>query len=171
MNTKRILKILHVFAWIALIGLSIKAGAIIISYLISLGNEEVAKDLYEGMNLIAYKQNSLVHYSIIVGYRIIQFSIQAYIAFLVVKLLSNLNINKPFNANALKWMQTISYSLLLMWAIVVAHNIHVGILEATQGIKATLIPSEFVLIAGIVYVFSLLFKRGLELQYENDLTI
>ena len=171
MNTKRVLKIMQVFAWIALIGLSIKAGAIIISYLISFGNEGAAKDLYEGMNLIAYKQNSLVHYSIIVGYRIIQFSLQAYIAFLVVKLLSNLNINRPFNLNALKAMQTISYSLLIMWAIVVAHNIHVGILEATQGIKAILISSEFVLIAGIVYVFSLLFKRGLELQYENDLTI
>ena len=171
MKTKRILKIMHVFAWIAFIGLSIKAGAIIVTYLISLGNEEAAKNLYEGLDLMAYRQNNIVQYSIIVGYRIIQFSLQAYIAFLVIKLLSNLNISRPFNANALKWMQTISYSLLLMWAIIVTHNIHVGILEATQGIKATLISSEFVLIAGIVYVFSLLIKRGLELQYENDLTI
>lgn len=171
MKTKRILKIMHVFAWIAFIGLSIKAGAIIISYLVSLGNEEASKVLYEGMNLVAYKQNSLVHYSIIVWYRVIQFSLQAYIAFLVVRLLSNLNINRPFNLNALKAMQTISYSLLLMWAIVVAHNIHVGILEASTGIKATLLSSEFIYIAGIVYVFSLLFKRGLELQSENDLTI
>jgi len=171
MKTKRILKIMHVFAWIALIGLTIKAGAIIISYLVSLGNEGAAKDLYEGMNLIAYKQNSLVHYSIIVGYRVLQFSLQAYIAFLVVKLLSNLNINRPFNLNALKAMQAISYSLLLMWAIVVAHNVHVGVLEPTTGIKATLVSSEFILMAGIVYVFSLLFKRGLELQSENDLTI
>lgn len=171
MNTKRILKIMHVFAWIAFVGLSIKAGAIIVTYLISLGNQEAARNLYEGLNLLAYREDNILQYSIIVGYRIIQFGLQAYIAFLVIKLLSNLNINRPFNANALKWMQTISYSLLLMWAIVVAHNIHVGILEATLGIKATLISSEFVLIAGIVYVFSLLFKRGLELQYENDLTI
>tara|TARA_R110002073_G_scaffold15207_5_gene60435 strand:- start:27382 stop:27897 length:516 start_codon:yes stop_codon:yes gene_type:complete len=171
MKTTRILKIMHVFAWIALIGLSIKAGALIISYFVSLGNEGAAKDLFEDMNLIAYKQNSLVHYSIIVAYRIIQFSLQVYIAFVVVKLLSNFNINRPFNLIALRAMQTISYSLLLMWAIVVTHNIHVGILESTTGIKATLISSEFVLIAGIVYVFSLLFKRGLELQSENDLTI
>lgn len=171
MKTKRILKIMQIFAWIAFIGLSIKAGGIIISYFVSLRNEEAAKDLYEGLNLIAYKQYSLTQYSIIAGYRIIQFSIQAYIAYLVIKLLSNLNIDKPFNANALKWIQTISYSLLLLWAIVVGHNIHVGILEATQDIQATLLSSEFILIAGIVYVFSLLFKRGLEMQYENDLTI
>jgi hypothetical protein len=171
MKTKRILKIMHIFAWIVFIGLSIKAGGVVISYFVSLGNEEAAKDLYEGMNLIAYKQYSLTQYSIIVGYRILQFSFQAYIAFLVIKLLSNLNIHRPFNAIALKSMQTISYSLLWLWVIVVAHNIHVGILEATQGITATLLSSEFVFIAGIVYVFSLLFKRGLELQKENDLTI
>lgn len=171
MKTKRILKIMNILAWIAFIGLSIKAGAILISYFISLRNEEAAKDLYEGMNLIAYKQHSLLQYSIIVGYRIIQFSVQAYIAFLVLKLLSTLNIERPFNANALKRMQTISYCLLGLWALVVIHNIHVGILEANSGIIAELLPSEFVYIAGIVYVFSLLFKRGLELQSENDLMI
>jgi hypothetical protein len=171
MKTKRILKIMHVFAWIAFIGLSIKAGAIIISYFVSLGNENAAKDLYQGMNYLAYKQDSVLHYTILVCYRVLQFSLQAYIAFLVIKLLSNLNIQRPFNATALKSMQTISYNLILLWAIVVIHNIHVGILEASTGIKATLLSSEFILFAGIVYVFSLLFKRGLELQSESDLTI
>lgn len=171
MKTKRILKIMYVLAWVAFIGLSIKVGAIIISYVVSLGNENAAKDLYEGMNYFPYKQNGLVHYSILVIYRILQFSIQAYIAFLVIKLLSNLNIQKPFNENALKWMQRITLCLVVLWAIVVIHNAHVGVLEASTGIKATLLSSEFVYIAGIVYVFSLLFKRGLELQSENDLTI
>lgn len=171
MKTKRILKIMHILAWIAFIGLTIKAGAVIISYFMSLRNEEAAKDLYEGINLFAYKQQSLLQYTIIVGYMVLQFSVQAYVAFLVVKLLSNLNIQRPFNDNALRWMQKISYSLLGLWALVVIHNIHVGILEASTGIKAVLLPSEFIYIAGIVYVFSLLFKRGLELQSENDLTI
>ena len=171
MKTKRILKIMYVIAWIAFIGLSIKAGAILISYIVSLYNEGAAKDLYNGMNLLAYKQYSLTQYTIIVGYRFIQFSIQAYMAFLVIKLLSNLNIQRPFNANALKLMQIISYCLLLLWAIVVIHNVHVGVLEANTGISGELLSSEFIYIALIVYVFSLLFKRGLELQSENDLTI
>ncbi len=171
MKTKTILKIMHVLSWIAFIGLSIKVGAILISYFVSLGNENAAKDLYEGINYFDYKQSSMVHYTILIGYRVLQFALQAYIAFLVIKLLSSLNIQRPFNGNALKKMQTISFSLIFLWAIVVAHNIHVGILEATTGIKATLLSSEFVYIAGIVYVFSLLFKRGLEFQSENDLTI
>lgn len=162
---------MNVIAWIAFIGLSIKAGAILISYIVSLYNEGAAKDLYKGMNLLVYKQYSLTQYTIIVGYRFIQFGIQAYMAFLVIKLLSNLNIQRPFNANALELMQIISYCLLLLWAIVVIHNIHVGVLEASTGISGELLSSEFIYIAGIVYVFSLLFKRGLELQSENDLTI
>lgn len=171
MKTKRILKIMYVLAWIAFIGLSIKVGAVVISYVVSLGNENAAKDLYEGMNYLPYRQNGLVHYSILVTYRVLQFSIQAYIAFLVIKLLSNLNIQKPFNANALQWMQRITFCLVLLWAITVIYNVHIGALEASLGIKATLLSSEFVYIAGIIYVFSLLFKRGLELQFENDLTI
>ncbi len=171
MKTKRILKIMHIIAWIAFIGLSIKAGGIVISYIVSLFNEGAAKDLYKGMNLFAYKQNSLTQYTIIVCYRFLQFSTQAYMAFLVIKLLSNLNIQRPFNANALKLMQIINFCLLLLWAIVIIHNIHVGVLEASTGISADLLSSEFIYIAGIVYVFSLLFKRGLELQSENDLTI
>ena len=162
---------MNIVAWIALIGMSIKAGAILISYVVSLGNENASKDLYEGMNYFDYKQDSSVHYTILVFYRVLQYSVQAYMAFLVIKLLSNLNIERPFNSDALKKMQRIIYCLVFLWAIVVTHNIHVGILEASTGIKATLLSSEFVYIAGIVYVFSLLFKRGLELQSENDLTI
>ncbi|MEQ3656566.1 MAG: DUF2975 domain-containing protein [Dokdonia sp.] len=162
---------MNVFAWIAFIGLSIKVGGIVISYIISLRNEEAAKDLYQGMNLIAYKEDSLAHYTIIVIYRLLQFSMQAYIAYLVISLLSNLNIQRPFNASVLKIMQRICYCLLLLWVIIVGHNFHVGILEANTGISANLLPSEFVYIAGIIYIFSLLFKRGLELQSENELTI
>jgi hypothetical protein len=171
MKTTRLLKVIHVLSWIAFIGLCIKTGAVLISYFISLRNEEAAKDLYEGINLFAYKEYSSLQYTILVLYRVIQFSLQAYIAFLVIKLLSNLNIQRPFNSNALKRMHTISYSLLAMWGIVIIHNIHVGILEANTGIKATLLSSEFIYIAAIVYIFSLLFKRGLEIQSENDLTI
>lgn len=171
MKTKNILKVMQIFAWIALIGLSIQAGSIIITYFISLGNTGAAKDLYQGLNLLAYKQNSIIQYTLVVTNRLLQFCLQAYIAFLVTRLLSNLNIERPFNAHALNLMQKTSYSLLVLWAVVVAHNVHVGILEASTGIPATLISSEFVYFAGIVYVFSLLFKRGLELQNENDLMI
>ena len=92
MKTKNILKIMQIFAWIALIGLSIQAGGIIITYFISLGNTGAAKDLYQGLNLLAYKQNSIIQYTLVVTNRILQFCLQAYIAFLVTRLLSNLNI-------------------------------------------------------------------------------
>ena len=171
MKTKQILKVMQIFAWIAFIGLSIKVGAIVISYIVSLGNPEASKNLNEDMNYFDYNQYSIMHYTFIVFYRILQYSLQAGIAFLVIKLLSNLNIQRPFNTIALKQIQTISYNIIALWAIVVIHNFHVGILEARSGIKANLLSSEFVLLAGVVFVISLLFKRGLELQSENDLTI
>lgn len=78
---------------------------------------------------------SLTHYTIIVGYRFLEYSTQAFIAFIVIKLLSNLNIKSPFNANALKLMQKITYCLLLLCAIVESHNFHLGIFEPSAIIS------------------------------------
>ena len=51
------------------------------------------------------------------------------------------------------------------------HNIHVGILERVADIKPEHIAGEFIFLAGMIYVLSELFKRGAEMQTENELTV
>ena len=66
MKTEKLLKIMKIFSWFAFIGLLIKAGAILVTYLLSIENATISKDLYEVMNLIEYRNYSFTHYSFII---------------------------------------------------------------------------------------------------------
>ena len=170
-KTENLLTAMNILAWIVFIGLSITAGSIIVSYFVSIGNAQAAKNLYRGMDLYAYRQYSFVNYTFVVGYKIILYIMQAYIAFLMTSLLSRLNISRPFSADVVKLMQKISYSILCVWLVSMAYNIHIAILEKSYGVVATYISGEFIFLAGIVYVLAQMFKRGVEIQSENELTI
>jgi hypothetical protein len=170
-NTEKLIKAMNIIAWIVFIGLLIVAGSIIISYVVSIGNPPAAKDLYKGMDLFAYRQQSFVHYTFVVGYKAILNITQAYIAFLMTRLLSKLNISKPFNPDIAQLTQKISYAILGVWLIIMVHNIHLAILEKSFGIAATYISGDSIFLAGIVYVLAQMFKRGVEIQSENELTV
>jgi hypothetical protein len=51
------------------------------------------------------------------------------------------------------------------------YDIHVAILEIVYGIKATYISGDVLFLAGMVFVFAQMFKRGVEIQRENELTV
>lgn len=170
-KTENLLIVMNILAWVVFIGLLIVAGSITISYIVSIGNPQAAKDLYKGMDLSAYRQHSFAQYTVVVGYKVILYITQAYIAFLMTRLLSGLNISRPFSADVVKLMQQISYSILFVWIVVMVYNIHVAILEKSYGIVATYISGDSIFLAGIVYVLSQMFKRGVEIQSENELTV
>ena len=50
-KTDRLLLIMNILSWIVFVGLMVKAGAILISYGVSIGNPEGAKNLSNGLNL------------------------------------------------------------------------------------------------------------------------
>lgn len=170
-KTEKLLRVMNILACVVFIGLLIVAGSITISYFVSIGNAQAAKDLYRGMDLYAYRLHNFGHYTFVVGYKVILYITQAYIAFLMTSLLSRLNISKPFNADVVKLMQKLSYSILCVWLVAMVHNIHIGILERSYELVATYIPGDSIFLAGIVYVLAQMFKRGVEIQSENDLTV
>jgi hypothetical protein len=162
---------MNILAWVVFIGLMIKAGSVIISYFVSIGNDEAAKNLYRGMDLYAYKHQNFWNYTFLVGYKVMLCITQAYIAFLLTSLLTRVNISKPFNADVVKLLQKISCSILCVWVVAMVHNIHIAILEKMYGLVTTYISGEFIFLAGIVYVLAQMFKRGYQLQEEQNLTI
>ena len=55
-KTESILTTMNVLTWVVFIGLLIHAGAIIVSYFISIINPEGAKNLYLGLDLFSLRQ-------------------------------------------------------------------------------------------------------------------
>ena len=171
MKTEKLLKIMKFFSWLAFIGLMIKAGAILFTYFLSINNAEVSKDLYEGMNLFEYREYSFIQYSFIIGYKILLYATEAYIAFLVIKLLQKLNIKQPFNLDVQHFMQQISKGIFYLWIIAIVHNTHMQLIGKKNNFEMDLFSSDFVFLSVIIFIFAQIVKRGIEIQSENDLTI
>ncbi|MFY9243425.1 MAG: DUF2975 domain-containing protein [Polaribacter sp.] len=171
MKTEKILKFMHILSWIAFIGLCIKTGAVLISYMVSIGNPEAAKNLYLGLDLSEYYNYSFRQYTFIVSYKVALFATEAYIAYLVTKLLSTLNLEQPFNSKVQKLMQSISYSIFNLWILALVHNAHVKFIAKKNYFSMDLFSSDFIFLAGVIFIFTQIVKRGIEIQTENDLTI
>ena len=171
MKSKNILKIMYVFAWLACIGLCIQTGAIIFSYLVSLNNPEASKNLFGGLNLSEYYNYNITQYSVIVLYKVLLYAVEAYIAFILIKLLKDLDIKNPFNQSVSDLMKNTSISIFILWIIAMIHNTHIQFIGKKQGFEMELFSSDFVFLAAVIFIFTKIVQRGIELQTENDLTI
>ena len=159
------------FSWFAFIGLMIKAGAIFVTYLLSINDAEVAKNLYEGMNLYEYRTYSFTQYTFLVFYKIILFSVEAHIAYLVIQLLKKLDMSQPFNTQVQQFMQQISKGIFYLWIIAIVHNTHMQLIGKKHDFDMYLFSSDFVFLSVIIFIFAQIVKRGIEIQSENELTI
>ena len=168
MKTEKLLKIMKFFSWLAFIGLMIKSGTILVTYILSIENPEASKNIYEGLNLYEYRNYSFIQYSFIISYKVLLFSIEAYIAFLVIKLLRKLNIKQPFNFDVQRGMKQISYGIFYLWILAITHNAHVQFLAKRYDFEMELFSSDFVFLSVIIFIFAQIVKRGIEIQSEND---
>jgi hypothetical protein len=171
-KTEIILIITNILAWLAIAGFIIKAGAILISYGVSIGNPEGAKNLYMGMNLYNLRQFDFWHYTGVVVHMIIILGAEAYTAFLVTKVLSKIKMASPFTIEISKLLEKISYVILAIWAVAMLYNAHMQWLsKQVSGLQENLFSEESLFISGVVFVFAQIFKKGVELQSENELTV
>ena len=170
-KTDQLLKIMNIIAWIVFVGLLIKTGSLIISYFMSIENKEMSSNLFGGINLLTYRNLSFTQYTFIVSYKAALFGTEAYIAFLVAKLLGKLDLKKPFSSEIHGLMKNISYGILNLWIVAILHNTHVRYLAKKNGFHMDLFSSDFIFLAGVIFIFAQILKRGIEIQSENDLTI
>ena len=171
MKTKKLIKVMYVFSWLALMGLFIKTSIILTNYFLSIYTPEAASNVYEGMNLIEYRNYSFLHYSLLVGYKIIFFSTETYIAYLVMKLLQKLDINEPFNIDLHTYMQRISMGIFYLWIVAIIHNTHMQFVGQKHHFELYLFSSDFVFLSGVIFIFAQIVKQGVSIKSENDLTI
>ena len=128
-KTELLLKIMRFFAWIVFIWFLVKAGAIIMSFGVSINNSEAAKDLYRGMDLSRYEMYNFSHSAVIVCYYIIFYLLQAYTALFTTKLLNFTNTQTAVSVNTVSLLHNLKYTTLTVLVIAFLHNIPVAIFE------------------------------------------
>lgn len=168
-----ILKVVNVLFWIAFIGLCIKTGAILISFFVSyFVNAEGAKNLYLGLNLFELYSYDKLHYMYTVSLLLFSTGLKAYIAYLVVKFFMKFKLSKPFGSEQTDMFLQISYvSLGAGILAIIAEGYCKWLLKKGIEIPIDWSGNEILFFAGVIYLLALVFKKGTELQVENDLTV
>lgn len=171
-RTKQILQVMYVLTWIAFVGLMIETGAILVSYVVSCINPATAENMYKDLNLEELREISIWQFTLSVSYMLAVSGMKAFVLFLVIKALSKVNLANPFTVEVVAILERISYILLGIWIVAVINNEHADWLMKRTGIESkTLSSEEYIFMAGLVFIISQVFKRGVEIQSENDLTV
>ena len=171
-----IFKGLQIIAWIIFASLCVEAGALIVNFIISLYKPELLQNLYQKLDLSEmYSRNQQAFFGM---YSFVLFIalLKAYLFYVLIRLLSKLDLSKPFNdyvsAQIIQISHlTFSIGLLSYIANQSAKNLqHRGYL--IDGLKEFWGDAQaFILMAAVIYVIATIFKKGVEIQNENDLTV
>lgn len=171
-----VFKGLQIVAWIIFVGLSIEAGALIVNFIFSIFNPAMVGNLYEKLDLTKmYAENKWAFFG---TYSLAMFIavLKAVLFYVMIELLRKLDLANPFNtyvANKISSIATYTFSIGIISHIareVVKNMKHHGY-EVDQLNEYWVDSQAFILMAAVVYIIAQIFKRGIEIQSENDLTV
>ena len=177
-KTKQILNILKIISWVVFFGLCIQTGAIIFTFIYSFFNPIAAENLHFGLDLSALYTADTRIYSVIVSSLIILSALKAFIFYLVVKIFLTIDFKNPFTFKLASLLSHISYFSFAVWILSFISNAYADWL--IKNVPAALEMntenylgggSEFFFLGMIIFIISQVFKRGIELQSESELTI
>jgi hypothetical protein len=179
-STKQMLKILHVIAWILFIGLSIEAGGIIFNaFFTLLLNPVGARHFWQEIDLSdLYKYDPGYFFAVTLLVSIAGI-MKAFMFYLIVKILSDktFDISQPFSGKVGRFIFNVSY-LALGIGLFSIWGANYSKWLITKGVKMPDLQDlrigggDVWLFMGVtLFVLAQIFKRGIEIQTENDLTI
>ncbi len=179
-KTDYFLKALIVVSWIIFIGLCIEAGGFIFNAIFTLFINPVgANKFWMEINLSELYTYNQSHYVTLISLMIIAAVLRALMFYLIVKIFheKKLDLSQPFNETVRRFILKISYlalgiGLFSFWGT----EFTKGLLK--QGVKMPDIQylrlggADVWLFMGVtLLVIAQVFKKGIEIQTENDLTV
>jgi hypothetical protein len=180
MKTKTILQILYVFSWIIFIGVCIEAGGSIFSAFYTLVINPVnAATFWVGNDLSAlykYDPGYFFGETLLISITAV---LKACIFYLIIKNLDpkKLSMSQPFSRELERLIIKISYLSILIgffcfWGVryaewFVKHGIKMPDIQYLRLGGADV----WIFMGVILFVIAKVFKRGIEIQTENELTV
>ena len=167
---------LKVVSWVIFVGLCIGAGGLIVNFIVSLFMPEYIQNLYQKLDLSKMYERSKIAFFSMYGFILVISVLKAVLFYVVIRLVSKINLTKPFNSFVARQITLMSY-----------YTITIGILSYIAQETAKYLQSQgyvinslnqfwadsqaFILMAAVIYIIATIFSRGVEIQNENDLTV
>lgn len=180
LNSDFILEILKIFFWIFTFILCIAIGVLVLIFFatifgINIGNLEEMKISFTFFNGKIKDIQSLgkVNSVLILTYSIVSGVLQLMFFLTVIKILKKLKLNRPFSMEIYILISRIGQLALLIGSLSFLANLIYEFLVGNFSISMNLDSKtlQFFLVAGVVYIIAQVYKRAVEMQTENDLTI
>lgn len=175
-TSSQVLKILEVLSWIIFIGLGIDAGSFIFNGIYSVGFNPHAADYFKLSPLYGYDQG---HFLVQLLLMTIVGCLKATIFYLIIRTLrsKSLDMALPFSTGMGRFLSYLSY-LSIATGFFSSWGVDYADWLSSKGVA---MPDIRVLHLGgadvwlfmgmILFVIAQIFKRGIEIQAENELTI
>lgn len=167
---------LYIIAWLIFVGLSIEAGGLIVNFFFSLYYPEFVQNLYQKLDLTEMYNNSKVAFFGIYSFILLISILKASLFYIVIRLMHKIDLTKPFNTFVSNQILQISYYTLSIGILsfiarqVAKSLIHYGFV--TDSLNQFWVDSQaFVVMGAVVYIIATIFKKGVDIQNENDLTV
>ncbi len=178
-DSKLILKGLHLLSWIIFIGLCIESGGILFNTGYALYKPVVARYFWNGADLSALYNHDKGHFITQTSLMLIAALMKTLIFYLLVRLFydKKFSLAQPFNAGVTDTVFKIAW--LCLGAGAFSHwGVRYAAWLETQGIAMPDIDSMriggadvWLFMAVVLFVIGQVFKKGMALQLENDLTV
>ncbi len=179
-KTDYFFKALNVLSWIIFIGVCIEAGAIIVNTIFTLAiNPEAAAKMWNEVDLSALYRHNQTHFISVSSLMIIMAVLRALMFYLIVKIFhdKSFNLSQPFNETVRRFISRIAFLALgigffSFWAAGYTENLAAEGIEIPDLHILRLGGADVWLFMGVaLLVVAQIFKKGIELQSENDLTV
>ncbi len=175
-TNKFVFRGLHIVAWVIFVGLCVESGGLIVNFVFSLYKPEFVQNLYQKLDLIEIYEDSKLAFFGIYSFILSISILKAYLFYIVIRLMHKMDLSKPFNTFVSIQISKISYytlsiGLLGYIARQFAKNLmHHGFV--TDGLNQFWTDSQaFILMGAVIYIIATIFKKGVDIQNENELTI
>lgn len=175
-TNKFVFKGLHIVAWVIFVGLCIEAGGLIVNFIFSLYKPDFVQNLYQKLDLSQMYNRSKWAFFGMYSFILTIAILKAYLFYIVIRLMYKINLSKPFDRFVSEQITkissyTFSIGILSYVARQTAKNLqhHGYVVDNLNQFWAD--GQAFILMGAVVYIIATIFKKGVDIQNENDLTV
>lgn len=167
---------LQIVAWVIFVGLCIETGGLIVNFIFSIFKPEFIQNLYQKLDLTQMYRVSKWAFFGIYGFILSISILKVFLFFIVIRLMYKMDLTKPFNTFVSNQILKISYYTLSIGLFsFIANQVAKYLMHhdfATDSLSQFWVDSQaFILMGAVIYIIATIFKKGVDIQKENDLTV
>ena len=175
-TSRHVWNVLLILSWLIFVGLSIEAGGLIVNAVFTIVNPAVITQLWRQFDLsVLYKYDEGDFFVITLILSIVAV-LKAWLFFLIIRIMhsKDLNISRPFNKTVRRFIFQLSYAAFLI-GIFSAYGFKYTVWLIAEKIEMPDLQlggyDVWLFMAAVLFITAQIFKRGIEIQSENELTV